>query len=526
VKYPIWLEADQTDEKIRPLAAFLEQMSLSGIHVVGTLDQPPNAILVRFDSARLPSAAEIFGEKPEVWSPSLQRTMVLVGTQVRWWQLGRDGDTSFCGYPDLEAKTAQVKKELDRAAYGLNLGLGWNWQHPVPTLAPPKTPWRFLSLTADPPLTADELATYLPTVPREQAARWVQLKLLGRHEYSLEDRATDLVRRVLAAKLQGAEAVFASEPFDADHGLMDSDGRPSDLFLPWRTTALTLGGAEALESMRLPQGSSAQVFLRDNDATMVAWNRRPTEEKLYLGEDARLVDLWGHEEPLAKSEAGHRLRLGPVPAFVIGLDKSIALWRHGCVLGSDRIPSVFNQRQTNRIEFRNTFDQPVTGTVTLHTSEPWGVRPDRFTFRLKPAEVFRQDLELTLPSNANSGLHVLRANFELTGDRACRFSAYRTIQVGLGDVRIDLTAHLNHKGELEVQQWTVNEGDKPVELRCQLFAPGRQRLTTQVVGLSRGQDLKVFRFPEGRDLVGKTLWLQAQETNGPQVLNYRFVAEP
>ena len=34
-----------------------------------------------------------------------------------------------------------------------------------------------------------------------------------------------------------------------------------------------------------------------------------------------------------------------------------------------------------------------------------------------------------------------------------------------------------------------------------------------------------YRFADGKQLLGKTLWLQAQDTDGPQVLNYRFAAE-
>jgi hypothetical protein len=124
-----------------------------------------------------------------------------------------------------------------------------------------------------------------------------------------------------------------------------------------------------------------------------------------------------------------------------------------------------------------------------------------------------------------SGVQSLRADFELTVNRVYRFSAYRLVQVGIGDVRIDTVTQLNRFGELEVQQWTVNERDCPVNFRCQLFAPGRQRQATQVVGLGRGQDLKIYRFSDGKQLLGKTLWLQAQDVDGPQVLNYRFVAE-
>jgi hypothetical protein len=163
--------------------------------------------------------------------------------------------------------------------------------------------------------------------------------------------------------------------------------------------------------------------------------------------------------------------------------------------------------------------------MRLVAPEQWSVRPDRFTFHLMPGQTSRQEFELSLPNNAVSGPHVLEGKFELGGRRAYRFSVYRSIQVGLGDVRIEVVTHLNDRGELEVQQWTTNKGDRPIDFRCELFAPDRQRLSAQVVGLARSQDLKLYRFSKGRELIGKTLWLQAQEAHGPQVLNYRFLAQ-
>jgi hypothetical protein len=227
---------------------------------------------------------------------------------------------------------------------------------------------------------------------------------------------------------------------------------------------------------------------------------------------------------------------------------------------------VFNQRQPNRLEFRNTFDHPTEGRVVLAAPEQWTVQPDYIDFRLKPGEILRHDFDLTLPNNVVSGSHTLRADFEFTkgsgvffhvgekthdrlkddaadmekdsrplsprplsprgADRGCRFSVYRPIQVGLAAMRVEFTTRLNERGELEVQQQTMNEGDKPIGLRCQLFAPGRQRLSTQVEAPGRGRDRKTYSFPDGRGLIGKTLWLQAQDTRGIEVLNYRFVAQP
>jgi hypothetical protein len=46
----------------------------------------------------------------------------------------------------------------------------------------------------------------------------------------------------------------------------------------------------------------------------------------------------------------------------------------------------------------------------------------------------------------------------------------------------------------------------------------------QVYRLGRQRDRKVYRIPDGRELVGKEMLLEIEELNGPRMLNYRFVA--
>ena len=46
----------------------------------------------------------------------------------------------------------------------------------------------------------------------------------------------------------------------------------------------------------------------------------------------------------------------------------------------------------------------------------------------------------------------------------------------------------------------------------------------QVYRLGKNPDRKVYRIADGGDLVGKELWLELEELNGPRTLKYRFVA--
>ena len=148
------------------------------------------------------------------------------------------------------------------------------------------------------------------------------------------------------------------------------------------------------------------------------------------------------------------------------------------------------------------------------------------TSQLAPGVELQHHFDIMLPYNASSGRQKVRVDFQLQAERPYRFSVYRQMDIGLGEVYVEIATGLNDRGELEVEQRLVNATDDPVSFGCQLYVPDRRRLMTQIIGLVGADDLKIYRLPDGKELLGKTLWLRAQEIGGPRMLNYRFVAEP
>lgn len=524
VKFPLWYDESLKDDDVARLVGFAERLSAQGIGLVGLLCEPPADLAKRYEARSLLTAAEIFSPEPEVWYPSLELVMMRLATQVRWWQLGADQDTSYVGYPNLREKIGQVKSQLDRIGQDVNLGIGWGWMNQLPQAE--DAPWRFLSLSSRPSLTALELEAYLKVTHRPKLNRWVVLEPLAARQYPVEVRAADLLRRMVAAKIHGAEAVFIPDPFDPDSGLMNPDGTPGELLLPWRTTSLMLSGAEHLGSMQLPQGSPNHIFARDGTAAMLVWNYKPVTEVLYLGDNVRQVDLWSHSRIPEAIEDEQVIEVGPLPVFVTGLNLEVTRWRQSLSFATDRVPSVFGGRHRNGVRVTNGFGTGIAGSMRLVGPEVWNLRPDSAEFRLAENEVFQMPLEMTLPYNATSGRHPVYADFEIQADRPYRFRVYRTIEVGMGDVYLQCTTRLNERGELEIEQWLVNETAEPVSFRCELFAPDRRRMKTDAAALGQSRDVKVYHMCDGKELVGKTLWLRAEQIGGARVLNYRFRVAP
>jgi alpha-galactosidase-like protein len=522
VKFPVWTSSQDSSRSDR-LVWFAERLHLQHIEMVGLLHQPPADVRRRFGDTDHPLAAQIFSTEPELWYPSLEPALTSLSLKVRWWQLGLDKDTSFVGYPNAAEKIAQLRKYIARFGQQVYLGIGWSWLNELP---PQPQAWDFVSLSADPPLTWEEQTAYLATSAAVKTRRWVVVEPLAKNDYGAEDRAGDLARRMLAAKMQGAEGIFVPEVFSTQRGLMNDDGTVGDLLLPWRTTALALAGAKYIGRINLPNNSVNHIFDRDGQIVMVLWNDRKIQERVYLGDDVRQTDLWGRAIKVATDQSEQVLEVGPLPVFVTGLNRPVLRWRMSVQLAETRWPSVFGVPHNNELHVKNLFGQGISGKIRLMTPEGWRTSPRDINFKLASGETLNQPFEVTLPLDAVTGRQDIRIEFDIMADRRYQFSVHRHIDVGVDDVFVQANSRLNEQGELEIEQRLTNDTDKVVSFKCFLYVPDRLPVVTQVVEQGRGTDTKIYRLPNGAELIGKNLLLRADEIAGQRIINYRFVAQP
>jgi len=525
VKFPLWY-SDQQPGRADELAWFAERMSARDIQLIGVLDQPPPELHALFGEERQLPVASVFAE-PEIWHPAVDPVMTRLSLKVRWWQLGGDRDVSFVNYPNLEARIADLRKEFNRFGQQINLGVPWRSMDETPASADP--PWSFLSYLADPPLAAEELAHYFPRHSTSPAKRWLILQPLSKSQYTLETRVRDLVDRMLTAKMQQVAGIFVPDPFDAEHGLMTPHGTPSEMLPAWRTTATMISGKQHLGSITLPHGSQNQIFTDGTEAVMVVWSETPVTESVYLGENVKQVDVWGREaEVLLSSQEGwvrQEIPVGKLPTFVTGVKPELARWQMAFRFQPDKIASIFGREQSISYSFQNTFDQGVGGSVQLHVPQVWDAAPTSTHFKLFAGEQREQGLRIALQPNANSGGQPVRIDFDITADRSYRFSVYRTIHVGLGDILIDTATQLDQDGNLVIDVQLTNTTDQFASFNCLLSSRLRRRERRQVFNLGRGATSIIFVMPKGADLLGETLWLRVEEIGGARILNHQIIAQ-
>jgi hypothetical protein len=537
LKFPVWY-GEQDTKRGDQLAAFAEQLDAQGVELVGLVARPPKEVLKGLPEFKSAFAANIFSADPSIWFPSIDAALARLSFNIQWWQLGGDRDASFVGYPDLPKKIAELKSKLFRFGQEAHLGIGWREATEPPAANEP--PWDFLAYASEPPPTSQSRergkpASDSPSPERLKhgkggpVKRWVLVEPLPRGASAAEARARDLVEQMIAAKIAGAEGVFLPSPFSTERGVMNDDGTPGELLPPWRAAALALGGAKYLGEIQLPRGSRNHVFSRDGQAVMVVWNERPAREVLYLGEDVRQLDLSGRVTALeSQTDADGRRRqvveVGPMPTFLLGVNLPVARWRRAAKFERDRMPSVPGEAHSNALRLKNTFDEAVVGQVALVAPEDWSVAPRETNFELNAGETRDAPFEIKLPLTAGGGMHPVRIDFDLTADRRYRFSVYRELGVGSEDLEIEIATHLAGDGSLIVEQRATNRGATPVSFKCALHAPGRRVQNQYIRDLSAGEDVQTYRYPNGRELVGQRLWLRAEETRGPRILNYRYTA--
>jgi hypothetical protein len=192
---------------------------------------------------------------------------------------------------------------------------------------------------------------------------------------------------------------------------------------------------------------------------------------------------------------------------------------------TELVPSVFGETHGNELKIKNTFPQGVGGTVELVAPDGWQISPAKIDFKLAADEELSRPFEIALPFDASSGTAPIRADFVIEADRQYRFSVFRELRVGDGEVQLETATRLEEDGSLVVEQRMINNGGSLVDFKCLLYAPGRRRQRTQVFRLSNNPDVKIYRYPDGAQLLGAELWLRAQEVDGSRVLNHRFIVE-
>lgn len=112
---------------------------------------------------------------------------------------------------------------------------------------------------------------------------------------------------------------FISDPRDRKRGVLRSDWRPDDLYLPWRTASLLMGDVVRVGTIDLEDAGSNMVFANDSRTMMMIWSPEPSTVDIYVGDKVRQIDAWGRqsipEKIYVDGQPRHRFQLNRTPIF-------------------------------------------------------------------------------------------------------------------------------------------------------------------------------------------------------------------
>src|SRR3954453_19773010 len=233
-----------------------------------------------------------------------------------------------------------------------------------------------------------------------------------------------------------------------------------------------------------------------------------------------------------------------MPTFVLGLHEAITRWRMNAEFEKRQVPRIFAKHH-NSFRFKNYFPQGVGGTVKIvlpqdhgvvdaaanqeagaapgFAADRWTIEPPQTNFQLAANAESKFPFDIQLKS-VWYGKKPVRVDFTIEADEKLEFSIYRDLEIGTEDLSLDVKSHLDKDGMLVVEQTMTNSAAHTADFKCSLRAQGHRPQRMQVYRLGKNADRKIYRIAEGRELVGKELWLELEELNGPRTLKYRFVA--
>ncbi|MFK7778706.1 MAG: hypothetical protein QM501_11430 [Gimesia sp.] len=525
IKFPLWKSMSSEDlQRPSRIAKMLDQFATKGITPIGLLNHPPQELRSQF-AKDWQGVSGIFSMPAIFWSSSLEEVFARYTSLVNYWQLGGDDDTSFIGMQNLNESLRKVKTQLDLIGRDTHVGIHWDWNTPLPVNSFPHT---FMSMSNEARLSSASLAKKIKTAKASPGTspKWITLTPLPKDGYLPQERGVDLAKRMVTAKYMGADGIFASSIFSEQHGLLNPNGSPTLLFLPWRTVALALQGSKYIGAFNMPNKSTNHVFVRENEAILFVWNHEPTEEVIYLGEDVYATDVWGTRITLKRNPKTRRhiLPVTSAPIIIRNSNKDIAYWRMAAQFENGKSRSEYGGH-ADAIIGKNTFSQSIRGKAKLNVPKGWESDPEEWEFNTGAGENYRLEMFMALPSNASLGKKDVSIDFEIFAERNYSIRVHRPYHVGLGDIVIKVVDVKLEGNLLEVEQIIINNTSplETLQFRCSLFIPSMKRLQRFITELKKGQDRKLYYLPNAEALKGKELWIRAEQTNGRRILNYRWI---
>ncbi len=519
VKLPVW----QTATSAQVLAAdpeferLLRELVGQRMSVVATLASPP-AGLARHYGTLERSLLDILAGPPDRWRPYLGLVVARYADVVSQWQLGEDGDRQLMWDGRLPVSLTALRSEMAKLVTNPEMVCSWSAAHRLPQ---DRLDAQFVCLHVPPDVPPERISEQLSDFrERIRQPLWVTLGALDAAQYQRLPRLVDFAKRVVLARAAGADAVFAERPWVYRSAGSRRTVEPTEEYLVYRTLASTLSTSLPAGTMYLGDTIRCHIFDHGSKSTLVVWSEQeqPQTCRLWLGPDARQVDLWGRVSPLRKAGSQQVVTVGPVPILLDRVDSWVARLRASVSVSPTEISSSF-QLHPFEISFTNHRSESISGRLELVGPQRWLLTPWQMRFALRPGEVYRHELTMRFPYNETAGPKVLTARLVIDADQVYELEVPTPLKLRLEGIDVQtLPQFLDDR--LVIHQSITNRTLQPVNFRATLTVPRRPPQRRPIAALQPGQTVsKLYVFDQPRALLGQDLHVTLEEIQGRRVFN-------
>ncbi len=532
VKIPIWFDYRDALAQESYLR-LIDRIQTSGINCVGIIASPPKSLSDRIASKDGSTATVSTLEDPVLLNALLDPVFRQLCVRISDFQIGWDHEVDFAGNPRFATSIDALRKVIHR--YGPDAQL-------VAARNPLSDSFSKLmvdrwQLSNDTEFASSEWVTRDPSIAAQPMAKlppWTSITPIEANRFPLSARVQDLAGRMIAVtKENGAQRTTAwiQRPFDKGIGVLSDDGGPQEMYIPFRTMADQLSGLKWIGSMELPNKSVNHLIGSDSRHRLILWSTRSTPdtiEQVALGEEITARDIWGREVKTAKVATPygteHRIPVSRWPVIVDRVDPMITRWRMGISINKHRLDSIVGKEQEVVVRFENPFPFPISGRIELVSNELFGERGFGSSFEVDANSQTEIPISVVLKPDASTKNSAVRVVAKIGGQTPYQFSLFKELNIGSGDVEIDVQYHFEANNQLSLDLEAINRSGAPVSFECTLFLADRRPERIQIVNIKERVSQSIL-IPRATSLIGQTVWLRCEQIGSGRVLNYRVPIE-
>jgi hypothetical protein len=528
VKLPIWYDF-QDPVASKSARDRIDRLHMAGIGCVGVIASPPTSLLKHFPR-HIPDESGSDLEDSLTVQTFLEPVMREMCVRISDFQIGWDYETELVANPRLRPSLESIKTLSSRYGQDAQLIAAKNPTAPQADIAQIDR-WQLHSTK---PFTAAEAANANEKRQKPEFGiqnPWLSLTPINATDYSLAVRVQDLAARMLQVASESVlqqTTAWISNPSDQQVGVLDVDGGPREMFLPFRSISRALSGMRQIGSLPIPSLGVNHLIVGGDQAKIIAWSTRPTTAQLYLGDNVTAHDVWGRSvkigQVMTQNGTEQRIAIDKWPIIIDDIDVRAARWRMGIGLEDPRIDPLVGQIQELRVLFANPFGSRVAGQVTI-IAKSILVEDATANFDVEAKSNSVITVPVRVKPDANTAAAAIQMKFSVQGDASATFVVDQEIQVGTSDFTIETRYEINNDNQLRLTLEATNHKSIPLSFNCILLVPDRPRERTQISGL-KDQVTKTITLDDASDLIGKTVWLRCEQIGSNRILNYRIEIRP